>query len=284
MANGRAGRNRTRSLTDEDFEELKGCIDLGFGFDHASVPAELCETLPALQVYCAVAQNFIHDSPTQAKAKSHTSSVNPNPNNPNNPTEPNPNPHCIQSNPNYGPMTTTTATVPLDNRFSQDRISNLSNCAACYLSPPLLLATAAAPSNHLCWAGEQSNDLEILRNVPDHQSHDHLINPAGSDLLSSSSSSSDQYNNSCTIRQAISDHHSDNVANRTTNYGHNPNTRKRVRVSWQDHHYGDYRSVIKSSSAGLERLMEEVISADNAGLSLDGDDYYYYNEVSISFF
>lgn len=50
-------RSRTRSLTDDDFEELRGCIDLGFRFDQSSIP-DLCDTLPALEVYCAVAQNF----------------------------------------------------------------------------------------------------------------------------------------------------------------------------------------------------------------------------------
>ncbi|KAH7439164.1 hypothetical protein KP509_04G048200 [Ceratopteris richardii] len=53
----------SRSLTDEDFEELRGCIDLGFGFDHSSV-SELCDTLPALKVYCAVAQG-LQESPTK---------------------------------------------------------------------------------------------------------------------------------------------------------------------------------------------------------------------------
>lgn len=55
------GRARARSLTDDDFDELRGCIDLGFGFDESSIP-NLCETLPALEVYYAVTQK-LHDSP-----------------------------------------------------------------------------------------------------------------------------------------------------------------------------------------------------------------------------
>ncbi|MCO5588944.1 hypothetical protein L7F22_042907 [Adiantum nelumboides] len=54
-------RTRTRSLTDDDFEELKGFIDLGFRFDETSLPA-FSHTLPALEVYCAVAQS-LQESP-----------------------------------------------------------------------------------------------------------------------------------------------------------------------------------------------------------------------------
>lgn len=40
---------RTKSLTDEDLDELKGCLDLGFGFSYDEIP-ELCNTLPALEL------------------------------------------------------------------------------------------------------------------------------------------------------------------------------------------------------------------------------------------
>ncbi|KAH7301180.1 hypothetical protein KP509_23G015400 [Ceratopteris richardii] len=50
----------TCSLTDHDFEELQGFIDLGFRFDKSSVP-ELGNTLPALHMYCASFYN-IQDS------------------------------------------------------------------------------------------------------------------------------------------------------------------------------------------------------------------------------
>ncbi|GAU12072.1 hypothetical protein TSUD_00380 [Trifolium subterraneum] len=43
--------NRTKSLTDEDLDELKGCLDLGFGFNYDEIP-ELCNTLPALELCC----------------------------------------------------------------------------------------------------------------------------------------------------------------------------------------------------------------------------------------
>lgn len=54
-------KSRNRSLTDDDFQELRGCIDLGFRFDENS-STDLCDTLPALEVYYAVNQK-LHDSP-----------------------------------------------------------------------------------------------------------------------------------------------------------------------------------------------------------------------------
>ncbi|VAH94211.1 unnamed protein product [Triticum turgidum subsp. durum] len=46
---GDSGVGRARSLTDDDLEELKGCVDLGFGFSYNEIP-ELCGTLPALEL------------------------------------------------------------------------------------------------------------------------------------------------------------------------------------------------------------------------------------------
>ncbi|MBA0783875.1 hypothetical protein Gotri_001521, partial [Gossypium trilobum] len=40
-------------LTDEDLYELKGCIELGFGFNEEAAQ-KLCNTLPALDLYFAV--------------------------------------------------------------------------------------------------------------------------------------------------------------------------------------------------------------------------------------
>ncbi|KAK8633233.1 hypothetical protein V6N13_014081 [Hibiscus sabdariffa] len=40
-------------LTDEDLHELKGCIELGFGFEEEQ-GQKLCNTLPALDLYFAV--------------------------------------------------------------------------------------------------------------------------------------------------------------------------------------------------------------------------------------
>jgi hypothetical protein len=53
---------RVRSVTDDDLDELRGCIDLGFGFEPspgcaacgAAGRSRLVETLPALDLYYAV--------------------------------------------------------------------------------------------------------------------------------------------------------------------------------------------------------------------------------------
>lgn len=51
---------RTKSLTDEDLEELKGCLDLGFGFSYDEIP-ELCNTLPALELCYSMSQKFLDE-------------------------------------------------------------------------------------------------------------------------------------------------------------------------------------------------------------------------------
>ncbi|KAI3683426.1 hypothetical protein L1987_83929 [Smallanthus sonchifolius] len=70
---------RAKSLTDEDLEELKGCLDLGFGFSYDEIP-ELCNTLPALELCYSMSQKFLEEqqkslemtvsesSPTTSKA------------------------------------------------------------------------------------------------------------------------------------------------------------------------------------------------------------------------
>jgi hypothetical protein len=51
-------RSRTRSLTDEDMDELRGCIDLGFGFSNDEEDLELCNTLPALELCYAITRQY----------------------------------------------------------------------------------------------------------------------------------------------------------------------------------------------------------------------------------
>ncbi|XP_010508442.1 PREDICTED: uncharacterized protein LOC104785019 [Camelina sativa] len=66
---------RTKSLTDDDLEELKGCVDLGFGFNYEEIP-ELCNTLPALELCYSMSQKFIdqdhhhHSSSSSPEKKS----------------------------------------------------------------------------------------------------------------------------------------------------------------------------------------------------------------------
>ncbi|OAY71785.1 hypothetical protein ACMD2_00757, partial [Ananas comosus] len=57
---GGGGVGRTKSLTDEDLEELKGCVDLGFGFSYEGIPG-LCNTLPALELCYSMSQRFLDE-------------------------------------------------------------------------------------------------------------------------------------------------------------------------------------------------------------------------------
>jgi hypothetical protein len=55
--------SRAQSVTDDDLDELRGCLDLGFGFEPPAAVCAACgegrtrlvETLPALDLYYAVA-------------------------------------------------------------------------------------------------------------------------------------------------------------------------------------------------------------------------------------
>ncbi|KAJ9701431.1 hypothetical protein PVL29_006679 [Vitis rotundifolia] len=68
---------RTKSLTDEDLDELKGCLDLGFGFSYEEIP-ELCNTLPALELCYSMSQKFMDDQ-QKAPESSPAASESPGP-------------------------------------------------------------------------------------------------------------------------------------------------------------------------------------------------------------
>ncbi|KAG9450999.1 hypothetical protein H6P81_010964 [Aristolochia fimbriata] len=54
----RRRRPRSRSVTDDDVDELKACIELGFGFDSPEADRRLSDTLPALDLYYAVNKQY----------------------------------------------------------------------------------------------------------------------------------------------------------------------------------------------------------------------------------
>jgi hypothetical protein len=54
----RTTSSRNMSLTDEDMEELRGYIDLGFGFSNDEKDTELCNTLPALELCYAITKRY----------------------------------------------------------------------------------------------------------------------------------------------------------------------------------------------------------------------------------
>lgn len=52
---------RSKSVTDEDVDELKACIELGFGFESSpevETDRRLVDTLPALELYHAVNKSY----------------------------------------------------------------------------------------------------------------------------------------------------------------------------------------------------------------------------------
>ncbi|CAN1346220.1 hypothetical protein LINPERPRIM_LOCUS40688 [Linum perenne] len=63
---------RTKSVTDEDVDELKGCFELGFGFNSPDVDQRLSDTLPALGLYHAVNKQY---NESVSKSSSYTVSV-----------------------------------------------------------------------------------------------------------------------------------------------------------------------------------------------------------------
>jgi hypothetical protein len=57
-ASGSGAVARAKSLTEDDLADLKGCLDLGFGFAYHEIP-ELCGTLPALQLCYSMTRRFL---------------------------------------------------------------------------------------------------------------------------------------------------------------------------------------------------------------------------------
>jgi hypothetical protein len=53
-ASSSAERVSSKRITDEDLDELRGSMDLGFRFDEHKGGQDLCDTLPALDIYFAV--------------------------------------------------------------------------------------------------------------------------------------------------------------------------------------------------------------------------------------
>lgn len=65
---------RMKSVTDDDLEELKGCIELGFGFYSTGTDPRLSDTLPALGLYHAVNRQYQRSMSRSSSTASFTSS------------------------------------------------------------------------------------------------------------------------------------------------------------------------------------------------------------------
>lgn len=72
--NGSKGFLRTKSLTDGDLDELKGCLDLGFCFSYEEIP-ELCNTLPALELCYSMSQRFLDEQQRSPEASAENDAV-----------------------------------------------------------------------------------------------------------------------------------------------------------------------------------------------------------------
>jgi hypothetical protein len=48
----------SKSLSDDDLQELKACFELGFGFDSPEFDSKLSHTIPALKLYHAVNKQY----------------------------------------------------------------------------------------------------------------------------------------------------------------------------------------------------------------------------------
>ncbi|KAL7231807.1 hypothetical protein ACSBR2_009941 [Camellia fascicularis] len=60
-------KRRSKSVTDEDLDELKACIELGFGFDSPDTDQRLSDTLPALGLFYAVNKQY-YDSVSKSSS------------------------------------------------------------------------------------------------------------------------------------------------------------------------------------------------------------------------
>lgn len=70
---GRSKKGRSRSVTAEDLDELKACLELGFEFDSSELDTRLTNTLPALELYHAVNKSY-SDSISKSTATTAVSS------------------------------------------------------------------------------------------------------------------------------------------------------------------------------------------------------------------
>ncbi|MFS7972326.1 hypothetical protein Hanom_Chr09g00843421 [Helianthus anomalus] len=68
-------RRKSKSVTDEDIDELKACFELGFGFDYSSPEPDdrLSTTFPALGFYYAVNKQY-YDTMSKSSSVSSSSS------------------------------------------------------------------------------------------------------------------------------------------------------------------------------------------------------------------
>ncbi|KAG4906291.1 hypothetical protein AAZX31_20G014200 [Glycine max] len=60
----------SKSLSEDDLDELKACFELGFGFDSPEIDPKLSNTIPALELYHAVNKQYNHHSLSRSSSSS----------------------------------------------------------------------------------------------------------------------------------------------------------------------------------------------------------------------
>ncbi|CAK8577492.1 unnamed protein product [Lathyrus sativus] len=63
-------RRLTKSVSEDDLQELKACFELGFGFDSPETDPKLCDTIPALKLYHAVNKQYNDHSLSRSSSSS----------------------------------------------------------------------------------------------------------------------------------------------------------------------------------------------------------------------
>ncbi|GAU19935.1 hypothetical protein TSUD_95400 [Trifolium subterraneum] len=62
--------SRSKSLSEDDLQELKACFELGFGFDSGQFDTKLSDTIPALELYHAVNKQYNKHSLSRSSSSS----------------------------------------------------------------------------------------------------------------------------------------------------------------------------------------------------------------------
>lgn len=73
ISRSRSGNNLRRlskSLSEDDLQELNACFELGFGFDSPEIDPKLSNTIPALELYHAVNKQYNNHSLSRSSSSS----------------------------------------------------------------------------------------------------------------------------------------------------------------------------------------------------------------------
>ncbi|CAN4082901.1 unnamed protein product [Withania somnifera] len=92
-------KRRSKSVTDEDLDELKACIELGFGFDSPEMDQRLSDTFPAYGLFYAVNKRYadtLSKTPSLSSVVSGSQSTTHSSDSPLNIVDPGDNPQTVK--------------------------------------------------------------------------------------------------------------------------------------------------------------------------------------------